>query len=300
MDSYSFNGFTYLSNLDEESESELPLILQISGKPTPESILFRLLLGTLDYKNSTDEQLFSQKISYSKICESFIDFEGINPIKTWLNKEIGYFDLDVYFKRNVRNKALFEELLSEFSCYFINKQKENYVSGFLHLYRALEYMSYSFPLAYSSRMNEAYSSYETFKTFFINKEQGQLKFFREFVNILFEKSILVCSTTIDTFVGDNLLDKNKMRIIQRLCRDFDYIEYGSVTKIEYRYLLDFMINLRNSYFHFQIDRKANISNINFNSEQFFEALNDKFANWLSMIYLEIVVQGVYKYNLLPV
>jgi hypothetical protein len=61
-----------------------------------------------------------------------------------------------------------------------------------------------------------------------------------------------------------------------------------------------MINLRNRYFHFQSDRKDNISNINFDSELFFSAINDKFANWLSMIYLEILTHGVFKLNLLPI
>jgi hypothetical protein len=93
--------------------------------------------------------------------------------------------------------------------------------------------------------------------------------------------------------------KQKKKIIEKLCKDFDYRDDGSIITIEYRYLLDFMITLRNRFFHFQSDRNDNISNINFNSELFFESLNDKFANWLSMIYFEILIQGIYKTVLTP-
>ncbi|HRH49861.1 MAG TPA: hypothetical protein PLP23_13990 [Panacibacter sp.] len=300
MDSYTFNGFTFYGNIGTEIEQSLPDTMRIGASPSTESILFRILLGTLDFKHHQFEELFSQKICYSKITDVFVDRTVDNPIGIWLNNEFGIGDLEWYFKKNRRNKALFDELLTEFILYFFNKKRNNHTSAFLHLYRALEFMSYSFPISYSSRVVGFYTSFDTFKDFFVNKEQGQLKFFREFVSSLFEKSLLICRTTIDTYVGEELYDKQKIKIIQKLCKEFDHHDNGSLIQIEYKYLLDFMITLRNRYFHFQYDRGDNISNINFDSELFFEALNDKFANWLSMIYLEILTQGVYKFNLMPI
>lgn len=300
MEHYIFNGFTYYSNLDRETEQNLPDSLRIAGSPSTESILFRLLMGTINFKADQFEELYFQNISYTKISDVFKERECKNPISIWLNGEFGTGDLEWYFKRNRSNKALFDELLVEFSLYFLYKNRQNNTSGFLHLYRALEYMSYSFPVSYSSRVVGFYTSFDTFKDFFTNKDQGQLKFFREFVNAIFDKSLLACRTTIDTYVGNEIYDKQKMKIIQKLCRDLDYSDNGSTLQIEYRYLLDFMVTLRNRYFHFQYDRGDNISNINFDGELFFEALNEKFVNWLSMIYLEVLTQGVYKLSLTPV
>lgn len=300
MEYYKFNGFSYYTNLDKEIEQNLPDSLRIEGSPSTESILFRLLLGTIYFKFDRFEELYKQEICYSKIRDEFKNREIANPITEWLNGEFGMGDLDWYFKRNRRNKALFDELLVEFSLYFLNKNRGNNISSFLHLYRALEYMSYSFPISYSSRVVGFYTSFDTFKEFFINKDQGQLKFFREFINALFDKSLLSCRTTIDTYVGDQVYDKQKLKIIQKICKGFDYFDNGALIAIEYKYLLDFMVTLRNRYFHFQYDRGDNISNINFDGELFFEALNDKFANWLSMIYLEVLTQGVYKLTLTPV
>lgn len=300
MEPYKFNGFSYYSNLDDEKEQDLPDTLRVEGVPSTESILFRLLLGTINFKFDQYEELYKQEICYSKIRDEFTNRETPNPIVDWLNGEFGTGDLEWYFKRNRRNKALFDELLVEFSLYFLNKSRGNNTSGFLHLYRALEYMSYSFPISYSSRVVGFYTSFDTFKDFFINKDQGQLKFFREFINAIFEKSLLLCRTTIDTYVGNEIYDKQKLKIIQKICKEFDYFDNGAIIQIEYKYLLDFMVTLRNRYFHFQYDRGDNISNINFDGELFFEALNDKFANWLSMIYLEVLTQGVYKLILTPV
>jgi hypothetical protein len=296
---YEFNGFSYFSNLENGVEETLPSTLKISETPSSESILFRLLLGTLDLKNNQSENLFKQKITYTKITDNFTENPNPNPILDWLNNEIGLTDLDLYFKKNRRNKNLFDELLIEFSLYFLFKNRGSSTTAFLHLYRALEYMSYSFPISYSSRVNGFYTSFDTFKDFFTSKDQGQLKFFREFINAFFDKSLLVCKTTIDTYVDDEIYDKQKKKIIEKLCKGFDYQDDGVIIKIEYKYLLDFMVTLRNRFFHFQSDRNENISNINFNSELFFESLNDKFANWLSMIYLEILTQGLYKVILTP-
>jgi hypothetical protein len=300
MESYTFNGFSFYTNLLPEIEQGLPETLRMGAIPSTESILFRLLLGTLSFKYIQYEDQYYQSITYTKIADEFEETTEPNPLASWINAEFGFLDLDHYFRGNRRNKALFDELLTEFSLFFLNKNKGNHVSAFLHLYRALEFMSYSFPVSYSSRVVGFYTSFDTFKGFFVDKETGQLKFFREFINALFDKELLKCRVSIDTYIGENILDKQKHKVIKRLCKDFDFFDNGSIIKIEYKFLLDFMINLRNRYFHFQYDRNDNISNIDFNGELFFEAINDKLVNWLSMIYLEILTQGVFKLNILPV
>ena len=300
MDKIDYNEFTYIEGLDIRDYNLFPQTLRLNLSPTSESILFRLLLGTINiYDNSIDE-IIEQKITYSKIRDNFQVNTSNNPIQDWFTSDFGIDDLNYYFKLNNRkNKNIFDELLSEFTWYFINKSRENHVAAFLNLYRALEYISYSFPMIFSSMTTNFYDTFDTFKSFFTSKDDGQLKFFNKFVSALFEDSTLRCRVPIDTFVDGNLLDRKKKVIIQKLCSDFESADNGSVLSISYLNLLDFMINLRNRYFHFQADRRNNISNISFNGDVFFAGLNDKFANWISMIYQEILVHGIYKLNLMP-
>jgi len=299
MDKLEYNSFTYIEGLDIREYSLLPQTLTIGSKATAESLLFRLLLGTVGVYENYNDILTNQKISYVKIQDTFLETTSQNPIKEWLTSDFGINDLDYYFRINNRNKILYDELLTEFSWYFINKSRENHVSAFLNLYRALEYMSYSFPMAFASKSFNYGNTYETLKAFFTNKDSGQLKFFNKFIKMLFEESLLRCPFLIDTFVGDQILDRKKQKIIERLCQGMNYSDNGSIITIRYSNVLDLMINLRNRYFHFESDNKDNISNISFNGDQFFGSLNDKFANWLSLIFLEILIHGVYKCNLVP-
>jgi len=299
MDRFEYNDFTYIERLDVREYNLFPETLRLSLKPTSESILFRLLLGTINVYESYNNILVEQKITYNKIRDSFSDNTSQNPIKDWLTSDFGIKDVNYYFRVSTRNKQLYDELLTEFSWYFINKAKDNNVGAFLNLYRALEYMSYSFPMVFSAKTFNYHNTYETLKSFFTNKDSGQLKFFNRFIKMLFEDYLLRCPFKIDTYVGDEILDKKKQKIIERLCLGMDYSDDGSVITISYSNVLDLMINLRNKYFHFESDNRDNISNINFNGDQFFGSLNDKFANWLAMIYQEILINGVYKFNLMP-
>lgn len=300
MKSFELNGFTFFDSLEESQTLSFPDSLILDRTPTSESILLRLLLGSLNILHHDIDEIVYQNISYTIIRDSFENNTSQNPVNDWLTGEFGLIDLDIYFKNNRKNKQLYDELLTEFSLYFISKSRNNNVVGFLHLYRALEYMSYSFPMTYSAKTSNIYLSFDTFKSFFTNKDTGQLKFFTEFVSSIFDKSRLKCYVKIDTAISENLLDKNKKKIITSLCSDFKYFDDGYVISIQYKDFLSFIINLRNRYFHFQSDRSANISNINFQSEIFFESINDKIANWLSLIFQEILIQGVYKLNLTPV
>lgn len=153
-------------------------------------------------------------------------------------------------------------------------------------------MSYSFPSTYSSGATNYYNTFELFRSLFKENNTGQLKFFKDFVSNLFEDDILNCKTKINTYNSSH--SKKNRDIIISLCSNTIYHDNGMVAEIKYIDLLDFMINLRNRYFHFISDRKDVISNIDFNGELFFESLNDTLTNWLSMIYFEILYNSIYK------
>ncbi|TGE29237.1 hypothetical protein [Hymenobacter metallicola] len=299
MGQYLFNGFTYVDRLNDEILSSYPDSLRFDAKPSYESLLFRLILGQVYVNHENSDISFEQKINYSKLSEEFTSTNQEDPVIDWIDNEFGLLDLHRYFLVNRMNENMYKELIVEFTWFFLNKSKENHVAAFLNLYRALEYISYSFPLSFFSKSNRYYASYDTFKGFFTDKDQGQLKFFQEFLKAYFEKSTLAMFTKLDTYAGSSLFDKNKYKIIKSLCSEFPFRDNGSVISIAYENMFDFMINLRNRYFHFQSDRVGNISNYNFDGELFFAGLNDKFVNWISAVYLEILTHGVYKLNLIP-
>ncbi len=294
------NLFIYKSLLSKEVERDLPRFLQIdsvsNSDMSSEAILFRLLLGTVGLKYYRDEAFIEQKNNYS-FFGGIKQNENDNPILDWLNlnPDIGLLDLEHYFKINKRkNENLFQEILSESSHFFYFQGKKEFVTSFLHLYRFLEFTSYCFPIIYASRSSNYFATYDTFKSYFKNEEAGRLKFYKGFIKSIFDEPKLRAYFSIDTIVGDSSLSKYKHKTIMSLCKGLNPYDGGQVVKIPYSEVTSFIINLRNRYFHFFSDRKENISSTSFDGHLFFESLKNKFKNWLSLIYFEVLIHSIYK------
>ncbi len=296
MKSIEKNLFIYQSLLSEEEESQLHPTMQIDDSISSEALLFRLLLGTVNLKFYNQDSFITQNRNYSKFG-GVLENEGDKiqlAVFDWFT-DMGQSDLNNYFRVNKRrNENLFSEILSESSHFFYFQNQKNYVCSFLHLYRFLEFTSYCFPIIYASKSLNHFATFDTFKNYFHDQNEGRLKFFRKFIESIFDESRLRAYCSIDTLVGDEILDKNKHRIILNLCKDFDIWDDGYVVRIKYKNLIDFIVNLRNRYFHFFSDRRDNISSLKFDGQLFFESLNEKFKNWMALIYFELLTHSVYK------
>ena len=153
--------YSYSDIWKRGSIRSLPSDMVINENISTEAILIRLLCGTVKIKHKDD--LVVQKTNYAladaivtkKISgEIFKDFFGFDKYgrdeKDIINK---------YLKMNRKNHNVHEQLLSELTSAIIWSKKSP-VESFVNIYRAVEFMSYSFPLIFASISKDYKGSYE--------------------------------------------------------------------------------------------------------------------------------------------
>lgn len=186
--------FIYKDNLSAGDHAGLPTELIISDIVSNEAVLIRLLCGTLmiTYSVGENQIRMEQKKNYSvpgtlenrsfknKIIKDFFSFEKYRKTeKQSINK---------YITSNRRNHFVHGELLSELTNALIWLETSP-IESFVHIYRTLEFISYSFPLIYASKSMDYRGSYEKLKKFMSGDSDGELKFLKTFLKELFS----VCS-----------------------------------------------------------------------------------------------------------
>ncbi len=285
--------FIYEDNLNEFQNTALPTELVISDRVSNEAVLIRLLLGTLNITYFIGEHQLSleQKKNYSipgniesdvHPKERIIDFFSFDEFDNTEKESI-----DKYLRFNRRNHFIHEELLSELTNAII-WQEQSPIESFVHIYRTLEFMSYSFPLIYASKSMDYRGSYEKLKKFMSGDSDGELKFFKTFLKELFKENILYEYEFDILFLSENI-DLIQAELQRVLSKNY-YIFEGETMKIRFANLADLLITLRNRYFHMLIGKGTdNFYDTRYDKRELFSVMNPVFINWLTMIYKEIVV-----------
>lgn len=285
--------FIYEDYLSEIQNASLPTELVISDRISNEAVLIRLLLGTLNIKYFIGERQLSlnQKKNYSIPGSIESDILPNERIKDFFSFE--EFDhtekesINKYLKFNRRNHFIHEELLSELTNAIICLEQSP-IESFVHIYRTLEFMSYSFPLIYASKSMDYRGSYEKLKKFMSGDSDGELKFFKTFLKELFKENILYAYEFDILFFSDNV---NLIQAeLQRVISNNYYIFEGETMKIKFANVADLLITLRNRYFHMLIGKGTdNFYDTRYDKRDLFSVMNPIFINWLTMIYKEIAV-----------
>lgn len=288
--------YLYEDGLSGINNRTLPTELIISDRVSNEAVLIRLLCGTLKIKHSISGNQIEivQSKNYSipgnennrvykqKIIKDFFAFENF--------RESEKKDIDKYLISNRRNYFIHEQLLSELTGAIIWLDNSP-IESFVHIYRALEFLSYSFPLIYASKSMDYRGSYEKLKQFMSGDSEGELKFFKIFLKELFKDNILF-EYEFDIFFmnGDeNLIEMELGRIINNAYYTFE----GNTMKIRFINVADLLITLRNRYFHMLIGKGTeNFYDVRYDKREIFQAMNPIFINWLTIIYKEIVCYSV--------
>lgn len=205
--------------------------------------------------------------------------------------------LSDYLSRTKReNNPYFDNLLEEFACYFYRSSRHAHTTAFLHLYRILEYVSYSFPLSYASISREYYGSFEKLKNYF-DTSRSELLFFDEFTKKLLDDSLLETPLTIRFNSLHPELNRNHYRIVKTILtndRIDGFVRHVSITT-SYEHLLKLTVDLRNRYFHFAVGGKRNIRSTEIlENDLFFSIINEELCNWLAIIYFNILTVSVAK------
>lgn len=162
------------------------------------------------------------------------------------------------------NNFVYERILNELTQYFVVNELSP-CEGFVHLYRTLEFMSYSFPLIYASKSKSYRGTYDSLKKFLAGDSGGELKFFDKFLKEIFKTNFFTFDENTLTFKF-----KNEMELF---------------------------IEIRNRYFHMLLGQgRNNFLNMEYDKNDLFRSLNPVFINWLVFIFVKIVQHGIESCN----
>lgn len=290
--------FSYSEPLSVRFLNPLPEELHISGTTCSEALLIRLLTGTIDIHHITDNRSYKARTNYSNLTYVEQDRISSRPIRDCFDSEninkIGEYLLS----NNRSNKSFNETLLLESTHLVIAKSNKNYLSAFVHLYRLLEFISYSFPLFHTSKSNNYFGSFTDLQKYFTDSG-GELKFLIRFVNNLFENKPEILLLAEFNIPGTSTEIRSELyRSIKRILgQKQSYITYNDSLyqfHVGYKNLIDLIVFIRNRYFHFSTGTGMK----NFKSSEiidpnlFFEIIIDNSFNWISRIYFEILTDSI--------
>lgn len=301
----NFKQFTFKECLVNRSLSALPTFLAVNRNQNSEVILLRLLSGTLDFENNINRIKVYQRTNYT-----LTDYSTNSRISAKLLKDIFVIDganikqskIEDYYRNAPQrgNNIFFENLLLEFCNYFYQTKKESHATAFLHLYRATELISYSFPLHFATKNKSYRSTYVSLKEFF-TKVDGELSFFKKFVNehLFNSNPILDIDLKIAINQSNVTLQQQYFNAIKKLCDNNSKITTKSETNpieiiITRKGLTSLIIDLRNRYFHLLSgDYNDNFSSSDLaEADLFYKNVNDIIMNWLSVIYIEVLLNTI--------
>ncbi|KWT47413.1 hypothetical protein [Lactiplantibacillus plantarum] len=201
----------------------------------------------------------------------------------------------------MKNNKIYTTLLWELIHYFYYTNKESYTTAFLHLYRILEYLTFAAPIIYMKKSLSFINAYNSMKNLFLDnggKNQGELKFFREFLNktinveqnVTNEKGHRINESNLDNEISSDvfLSDEtysNLKKGLKNLIGDTKLMKFDDDEKklsIKCFDIMDSFVKLRNKAFHDKIDYK-NKANTEVLLDDIFEVMNDIYVNWIEYI-----------------
>lgn len=287
--------YTY-ENLTGIDDSKLPTEIVVNERISNEAVLIRLLSGTLNVKYTVngEEKVIEQNTNYSvpgllqnnsfspNIIKDFFGFDKFNKSERKI--------VDDYLRVNRRNHFIHENLLSELTSAIV-WQENSPIESFVHIYRALEFISYSFPLIYASKSTDYRGTYEKLKKFMSGDSNGELKFFKTFIAELFKNNILI-NYEFEAYFLNGCEEKVKTEL-QRVINNPYYEFDGNTLKIRLMNIIDLIVTLRNRYFHMLVGQgMENFYDVSYDKRDLFSALTPIFINWLTLVYKEIVDYSV--------
>jgi hypothetical protein len=270
----------------------IPPSLQIGGGLVDyKAALIRLLTGTVNIRCNLSGVLIKQRTNYSQL----IYFRNGRISSNTIKKAIRPYklkDLDKYLiKRRTSNLRFYRELFIEFSNYFLRRQENNQIAAFLHLYRILESCAFSFPLIWASRANDYEGTFKKLREYFNSPDTGELRVFKRFIDDMVDSAILNTQAQLVIISIHPDWQRSYYDTLFRNIDQGDIVSYTANSDITIKCgcLTGLLINIRNKYFHF-LTGQGN----NFNSDdiaepnEFFSIVNEILANWLSIIFFEIL------------
>jgi hypothetical protein len=175
-----------------------------------------------------------------------------------------------------------------------HESKGSHTSSFVFLYRALEHVSYAFPLIYASKTNDFLKTYKFLKELMTgDRNAGELGFFKIFLQTVYKDDALAESSIDFTISVETERQRVEIyELLEKLC-SAEMIDPATekprILSIKYLEVGSFFITVRNRFFHFMSGGAANIETTEIEDvDMMFSVLNKVFLHWLATILLAIV------------
>ncbi len=280
---YIYDGLTY------SSMGSLPK----NADKSSQFFLIKLLSGAASVSNTKstakqrmDYSLLPPKIQTKKPSAAVVDFlsgygVGGNP-RSFIQKT------------SSDNRKFYQELLAEFSNYYLQEQRGNQTAAFVFLYRILEKLSYSVPLLYCATQRDYMGTFNELKALFDDKTKGELALFKKFLN----QGRFIDSIKLDIgytlqFSSNRGHESKYFDLAKK--HHTDYVSGDANThqlEIKFRQVPELLIKLRNRFFHSLTgEDKHNIRLEEIlDPDEFFACVNPIFCSFLAIITLHTLAR----------
>lgn len=264
---------------------------QLHDRASPEFVIFRCLLGGVFFESSENERIlfdtnffvYPTKKTNLKSGSFWHDVELVlDPYKLSIKSF-----MDVFHSQSQSNKSFFESLLVEMALAISAHKKAEGLKSFLHIYRALEHISYAIPLIYLKSQDNYQKTYDSFKKFF-GGAKSEVGFGRNFIKKIMIDTLYETPCVIDF---SNQPEQNFKAVKfafqdEKEYRDFDFDDSRELVTFPFGRTFDFITQLRNMYFHFLYSKDYSIHSKDLVSpEIFFNGINDVCISFISNFYL---------------
>lgn len=247
-------------------------------------------------ENSIDEPL------KKGILELFLYLRNktrFSKLEKYFDQEYKLEDLSLLLQNrtlNNRNKEFYTNLLNEYLNFYYYTNKKNHTLAFLHLYRILEYTSYTFPVLYAISTKDFSNSFSSLRTLFSgDKDKGELKVFKDFIGEVYGSNRYYSTISIDIDILSDLPEYNERiyKTIINICDSeiFDQTKNSENSKIaiKFTHFSSFIITIRNRFFHLKNSQSNNIHSIDIvDANHFFSLINKKCAYFIGLLTFEII------------
>lgn len=254
-------------------------------------LLVRLLTGEIKIKKGST--LVQQSVDYSTLPQSpqtrspadaFIDFLSSANIGGSAQRFVKVTVGD--------NREFFREILAEFSNYFLQTQRTNHTTAFIHIYRILERISYSVPLLYCSTQKDFFGTFNDLKSLFKDDVSGELGLFKKFLaQGRFIDRIKLDATSSIYLTSANGHQDEFFSLTDRLYQHFHSTDAaGHHIEIKFSNIPSFLMTIRNRIFHARTgDGQSNVKMQEIlDTDEYFACLNPIFCNFLAIVILRTI------------
>lgn len=263
--------------------------------------VLQLLMGKLSVLNDDDKTIYRPRenyieLPYKRITSSgsrrdYDDYKIAFGVDTFDNETKER--IDNYLRGDIRNKFIYEHVLHELTLALILMDNSP-TESFVHIYRTLEFMSYTFPLIYTSKDKNYMGSFNSLKEYFNGGEgEGELKFFDKFIKTLFHDDEEIYGFMFEILLITDRLEEMKMDFqnsIPEIGKKgiHNYYLEANTLKIEFSKMQSILIEIRNKYFHMLAGKGTNnFYGMDYDINDLFRSINPYFMNWIASIYSKI-------------